>query len=220
MRPSSTGTPARMAERVDFSLYLISDRRALPAGRSLVEAIEAALQGGVKSVQLREKDLMAAELLPLAQQLRELTTRHGARLLINDRLDVALAVGADGVHLGGHSLPVEVARRLLGPDRLIGVSTHDRKQIDAAIQGGADFITFGPVWQTLSKTLPGEPAGLETLAEACRYSPLPVFALGGVTPAGIPQLRSAGCRHVACIGGILQQDDPRRASETFLHALA
>jgi len=209
-----------MTERVDFTLYLISDRNALPPGHTLVEAIEAALRGGVRAVQLREKDLAAAELLPLARQVRELTARYGAKLLINDRIDVAQAVDADGVHLGGHSLPAAVARRLLGPDRLIGVSTHDHEQIDAAVAGGADFITFGPVWTTLSKTLPGEPVGLAALAEACRHSPRPVFALGGVTPAGIPQLRSAGCRHVACIGGILQQDDPSLASATFLRALA
>ena len=110
-----------MAERVDFSLYLISDRKALPEGKTLLESIEAALLGGVRAVQLREKDLSAAELLPLARQLRELTHAYQARLLVNDRIDVALAVEADGVHLGGHSLPVAVTRRLLGPNRLIGV---------------------------------------------------------------------------------------------------
>jgi len=209
-----------MAERVDFNLYLISDRNAVPHGRTLLEAIEAALLGGVRAVQLREKDLNAAELLPLARQLRELTRDYQARLLINDRLDVALAVEADGVHLGGHSLPVTVARQLLGPERLIGVSTHTRQQLQAAVDGGADFITFGPIWYPLSKSLPGEPVGLEALAEACRVSSVPVFALGGITPRGVPELQAAGCRHVACIGGILQQEDPRQAGETFLRSLA
>ncbi|PLX99260.1 MAG: thiamine phosphate synthase [Desulfuromonas sp.] len=208
-----------MAERVDFSLYLISDRKAVPEGKDLLEVLEAALLGGVRAVQLREKDLDAARLLPLARQLRELTGDYQAKLLINDRIDVALAVEADGVHLGSHSLPIAVARKLLGPDRLIGVSTHNHQQIHAAVAGGANFITFGPIWYTLSKTLPGEPVGPEALKEACRQSTVPVFALGGVTPKGIPELHAAGCHHVACIGGILQQEDPTAASRAFLAQL-
>ncbi len=208
-----------MAERVDFNLYLISDRKALREGRELLETIEAALLGGVRAVQLREKDLDAARLLPLARQLRELTGDYQAQLLINDRIDVALAVEADGVHLGGHSLPITVARRLLGPEKLIGVSTHNRQQLGAAIAGGADFITFGPIWYTLSKTLPGEPVGLAALQEACSQATVPVFALGGVTPKGVPELLEHQCRHVACIGGILQADDPTAAARAFLAQL-
>lgn len=208
-----------MAERVDFNLYLISDRKAIPEGRSLLETLEAALLGGVTAIQLREKDLSAAQLLPLARQVRELTSDYRAKLLINDRIDVALAVEADGVHLGGHSLPVAVARNLIGPEKLIGVSTHSHQQINAATSGGADFITFGPIWYTLSKTLPGEPVGLEALRDACAKASLPVFALGGVTPKGIPDLKAHNCRHVACIGGILQQDDPAAASRAFLRQL-
>jgi len=208
-----------MAERIDFNLYLISDRKALPEGKVLLEALEAALLGGVRAVQLREKDMDAAQLLPLARQLRELTNDYQAKLLINDRIDVAQAVDADGVHLGGHSLPIAVARKLLGPDAMIGVSTHNHQQINAAVAGGADFITFGPIWYTLSKVLPGDPVGPDALTEACRLSTVPVFALGGVTPKGVPELQAAGCHHVACIGGILQQDDPAAASRAFLTQL-
>ena len=104
-----------MPNPVDFTLYLITDRHQLAPGQTLISAIDAALQGGVKAVQLREKDLSAAELLPIARQLRDLTRRYSARLLINDHIDLALAVHADGVHLGGHSLPTDLVRQRVGP---------------------------------------------------------------------------------------------------------
>jgi len=204
---------------IDFNLYLITDRKQLPPGRGLVETVAAALAGGVRAVQLREKDLAACELYPLARELRELTARHGARLLINDRLDVALAVDADGVHLGGHSLPVAVARKILGPNKLIGVSTHRPEEVTAAQQGGADFVTFGPVFFTLSKAAYGEPVGLGRLREACMASPLPVFALGGVTLERLPELLAAGTQGVALIAAILAAADPAAAATAILSRL-
>lgn len=205
---------------IDFNLYLITDRKQLPPGRSLVDTVAAALAGGVRAVQLREKDLAAAELYPLALELRRLTRRHGARLLINDRLDVALAVEADGVHLGGHSLPVAVARDILGPDKLIGVSTHQAHEIVSAQQAGADFATFGPVFFTPSKAAYGDPVGLDRLREACAASPLPVFALGGVSVHRIPILRAAGCTRTACIGAVLTATDPAAVATEFIFHLS
>ena len=159
-----------MMPTVGFSLYLITDRRQVPPGRTLTETVRAALEGGVKAVQLREKDLPAAELYPLALELRALTREYGAKLLVNDRIDVALAVGADGVHLGGHSLPTAAARQLLGPNRLIGVSTHRPEEIAAAQRDGADFVTFGPVFHTPSKAAFGEPVGLDQLLSLIHIS--------------------------------------------------
>ena len=205
---------------VDFSLYLISDRHILTDGRDLVETVRQALAGGVRAVQLREKDLPAAALYTLARQLRGLTRETGARLLINDRIDVALAVDADGVHLGGDSLPVAVARRLLGPDRLLGVSTHRADEIVRAAEQGADFVTFGPVYATPSKLPSGDPVGLDALRQACATAPIPVFALGGVTAAHVPELQEGGCTRAACIGAILTAADPAEAARTFLTALA
>ena len=204
---------------VDFDLYLITDRRSLPAGRDLLATVRLALRGGVRAVQLREKDLSAAELYPLALELRELTREFSARLLINDRVDLALAVNADGVHLGHHSLPIAVARQLLGNQRLIGVSTHHPDEVKAAATSGADFVTFGPVYATPSKLPYGLPVGLEPLAAACAAVALPVFALGGVTAARLPELRAAGCRHVALIGAILQAGDPETAAQDLLRGL-
>ena len=174
----------------------------------------------MRAVQLREKDLSAAELLPLAGELRSLTREFGARLLINDRVDVALATGADGVHLGGHSLPAADARRLLGPDKLIGVSTHRIEEIRTAEESGADFVTFGPVWFTPSKAPFGEPVGLAQLREACAATALPVFALGGVPagagttgPRGRRRRRRPHLRHPRRLRS-------RRCSARFHHAYA
>ncbi|BCA78945.1 thiamine phosphate synthase [Desulfuromonas sp. AOP6] len=205
---------------VDFSLYLISDRHLLADGRDLVEAVRLALIGGVGAVQLREKDLPAAALYTLARKLRGITREAGARLLINDRIDVALAVDADGVHLGGASLPVAVARQQLGPHRLIGVSTHRAGEIFTAAAQGADFVTFGPVYATPSKLPYGDPVGLDALRQACSTAPIPVFGLGGVTSSRVPELQEAGCTRAACIGAILTAADPANAARAFLTALA
>jgi thiamine-phosphate pyrophosphorylase len=205
-----------MPNPVDFNLYLITDRHQVASGHTLLSAVEAALQGGVKAVQLREKDLSAAELLPLARELRVLTRHHGARLLINDRIDLALAVQADGVHLGGHSLPTDVVRKLVGADLLIGISTHTHDEIRATEHQGADFVTFGPVYATPSKAAFGLPQGLHALSQACRVSSLPVYALGGITSSRVPEVRQAGACGIALISAILASSDPRTAAEAFI----
>ena len=204
---------------VDFNLYLITDRRQAPPGFTLVDAVRAACEGGVRAVQLREKDLSAADLFPLALELRALTRQYGARLLINDRIDLALAVEADGVQLGGHSLPTAAARNILGPERLIGVSTHSLEEIAAASRGGADFVTFGPVYFTPSKAAYGKPAGLDLLEAACCASPLPVFALGGISPERVEPVVAAGAGGVALISAILAQREPASAARTFIALL-
>ena len=204
-----------MSNPIDFNLYLITDRHQLAPGHTLMSAVEAALQGGVKAVQLREKDLSAAELLPLARDLRELTRRYDAHLLINDQIDLALAVHADGVHLGGHSLPTNVVRQKVGPSLLIGVSTHSNTDIIIATGQGADFVTFGPVYATPSKAAFGPPQGLPALSAACRISALPVFALGGITVSKLADIRLAGAGGIALISAILASPDPRRAAEAF-----
>ncbi|MBE0599222.1 MAG: thiamine phosphate synthase [Desulfuromonadales bacterium] len=204
--------------KIDFTLYLITDRQQVPGG-DLPRAVACALAGGVRAVQLREKDLLPRDLYLLARELRTLTHRFGARLLINDRIDVALATEADGVHLGGGSLPVAAARRLLGPARLIGVSAHRLEEVDQAARDGADFVTFGPVWFTPSKAAYGAPVGLDALRQACTASPLPVFALGGVNVGRIPELLAAGAAGAACISALLAATDPRGSAADFLQRL-
>jgi thiamine-phosphate pyrophosphorylase len=203
---------------VDFSLYLITDRMQT-AGRTLPAVVADALRGGLRAVQLREKDLTAAQLYELAVELRRLTREYGAKLLINDRIDVALAVGADGVHLGKAGLPVVEARRILGSKGLIGYSAHSTVEAAQAQLGGADFVTLGPVYRTPSKTLYGEPLGLGALAEATRSVTIPVFALGGVKQTSVAEVLSAGAHGVALISAVMAAPNPRHETESLLRTI-
>jgi thiamine-phosphate pyrophosphorylase len=196
---------------VDFRVYLVTDRRQA-AGGDLLGAVARALAGGVQAVQLREKDLGARELLELARRLREMTSRHGARLLINDRVDIALACGADGVHLGVASLPPEDARRILGGDRLIGCSTHGMEQLAAAMARGADYVTFGPVFATPSKAHFGPPLGVEALRRACASADIPIFGIGGIGRENIGEVVAAGSYGIAAISALLAAGDPCAAA--------
>jgi len=197
--------------QVDFRVYLITDRRQAPGG-DILKAVAGALEGGIRAVQLREKDLPAKDLYRLAGQMRELTARYGARLFLNDRVDVAMAVGADGVHLGGSSIPASVARRLLGGGALIGCSTHNARELKEAAEQGADFATFGPVYPTPSKAAYGPPVGVTALAEACRETIIPVFALGGVKKENAGEAIGAGAFGIALISGVVAAADPRGAA--------
>jgi thiamine-phosphate pyrophosphorylase len=209
--------PCSLLDRT-FSLYLVTDRQQT-CGRPLVDVVHAALDGGVDAVQLREKDLLGAELLRLATQLRDLTTRYGAALLINDRIDVALAAGADGVHLGQDAIPPADARRIVGATRLVGTSTHSPAEAGAAGAGGADFVVFGPVYRTPSKTPFGPPRGPDELAEVTASVRLPVFAIGGITAERVAEVRQAGAAGIAVISAIIAAEDPTRAAQELLAAL-
>ena len=189
-------------------VYLITDRQQLAPGKQLPEVLEELLQAGVRMLQLREKDLSAAQLLPIATQVRQLTSRYDCFLLINDRIDIALAVDADGVHLGGHSVPVATARKLLGPDKLIGVSTHSPGEIQTAAQQGADFVTYGPVYHTPSKAAYGAPVGLNNLARACCISNLPVYGLGGIKADNAAAVFQSGASGIALISTLIAAPSP------------
>lgn len=207
-----------MAIPVDFSLYLITDRRQTGT-RSLLESVEEALAGGVKAVQLREKDLTSRELYELAFEMKKLTSKYGARLLINDRIDIVLAVDADGVHLGSNSIPIYRARKLLGKDRLIGVSCHNQVNAITAQEKGADFITFGPIFYTASKARYGKPVGIDRLESVAHLLTIPVFALGGVNQANTREVLAAGAAGISLISAIIAADQPRQAARTLLSLL-
>lgn len=197
-------------------LYLITDRAYAPGG-DLAAALEAPLAAGVRLVQLREKDLSARDLLALARGLKARTDRAGASLLVNDRADVARAVGA-GVHLTSDDPPVAEVRAWLGPKALIGVSTHRPAEAAAAGAAGASFVTFGPVYDTPSKR--GRGVGPAALAEAVRAAGVPVFALGGVDGARLAEVRAAGGYGIAVIRAVLADPDPGGAARALLGALA
>jgi thiamine-phosphate pyrophosphorylase len=176
-----------------FKIYLITDRKLAAAHGGLIAIATAALAAapaGTVALQLREKDLDAGELLELARQLRIVCDRYGARLLVNDRLDVAIAARADGVHLPSNSFTIRDARALLGPDRLIGVSTHDDGEVVMASTARADFVVYGPVFDPLSKSASTMARGADGLRAAISVSSIPVFALGGINPARVRELRA------------------------------
>jgi thiamine-phosphate pyrophosphorylase len=202
----------------DGDLYVVTDRQ-LTGGRPLRLVVEAALRGGARAVQLREKDLPPRELYPLAVEMRQLTQAYGARLLINDRVDVALAVNADGVHLTTTSLPASIARRVLGPGRLIGVSTHTCAEAQAAVGEGADFLVFGPVFFTPSKALYGQPVGLEALRAVRAVVKAPILAIGGIKPTNLDQVLAVGADGIAVISAIISAEDPTAATQNLLAAL-
>ena len=212
--------------RVGFRLYFITDRHIVKGG-DLISACEAALAAappGAVALQLREKDLPARELYELALRLREICTRAGAPLVVNDRVDVAIAADADGVHLPFDSIGVSMARKLLGPSRLIGVSSHSPPDVSRAEREGADFAVFGPVFDPLSKPAAGPAWGASGLRAACGAGAIPVFALGGITPdrarellaSPDPAARPAG---VASIGAIFGADSPALAIMAMLSAI-
>lgn len=203
---------------IEFNLYLISSMQALPKGRDLLQAVEQALQGGVDAVQLRDKDLPYADRLTLARQLRILTRRYRARLLINGSVDIALAAEADGVHLGASSQPVAEARKLLGPSRLIGYSAHSLAELPRVAEQGADFATFSPVFFTPSKAAYGSPQGVQRLINACNASPIPIFALGGIDQCRILAVRQARPQGIAVISAILASSEPRLAAQALKDA--
>ncbi len=204
--------------RVDFSLYLVTDRHQAGA-RALRDVIQAALRAGVRAVQLREKDLPIRSLLALARELTELAGTYGARILVNDRADACLAAGSGGVHLPAQGLPVAAARRLVGPDRLIGVSAHSADEAARADQEGADFVVLGPIFATPSKRAFGPPIGLRELERARERCRVPLFGIGGITHDRVRDVRKAGAHGVAVVGSVMAAEDVERASRELLRAL-
>ncbi|MDH4237735.1 MAG: thiamine phosphate synthase [Nitrospira sp.] len=203
---------------VNFRLLLVTDRHRT-RGRSLPSVLKQAVNAGLPAVQLRERDLPTSELLLLAQEIRSITSPRAVPLIINDRVDLMLALNLDGVHLRANSLPISAVRRLAGADRLIGISTHSLAEVQEANGEGADYVLFGPIFDTPSKRQFGSPVGLEQLAEVCSRSAVPVFAIGGVTRAFVPDVLRAGAHGVAVIGSILDRDDAAAATRELADAL-
>ena len=202
----------------DFDLYLVTDR-SQTRGRDLLWVLEQALEGGVRAIQLREKDLGGKELFELAEKTCDLCDRYDALLFVNDRIDVALAVDADGVQLGNASIPIESARDLLGPEKFIGASTHSLAEAKAAELSGAELILFGPVYFTPSKAAYGKPQGLIALKEIVEKISSPVYAIGGIKPENIEEAKQRGIRGVALISAIMSADNPKEATQRILRQL-
>jgi thiamine-phosphate pyrophosphorylase len=204
------GDAPALRRRLSSALvYLVTP--ANPRAGDLDELLPRVLQAGVDVVQLREKQMEAGPLLGYCEIVRRRTSEFGALFVVNDRVDVALAAGADGVHLGQDDLPPGEARRQLGPVPLIGLSTHSEAQFLAALAAGADYAAVGPVFSTPTK--PGRPAvGLDLVGFSADRADRPVFAIGGVNSANLPAVMEAGARRVAVVRAITESDDPAEAA--------
>jgi thiamine-phosphate pyrophosphorylase len=211
--PAGDASAAR-ARLASAYLYLVTP--AAPRAGELDELLPRVLEAGVDVVQLRDKEMEAGPLLRYCEIVRRRTSEFGALFVINDRVDVALASGADGVHLGQDDLPPDEARRQLGPAPLIGLSTHSEAQFLAALAAGADYAAVGPVFATPTK--PGRPAvGLDLVGFAADRADRPVFVIGGVDRASLPRVMEAGARRVAVVRAITESGDPAAAA-SFLSA--
>lgn len=201
-----------------WGLYVVTDR-SLTKGRPLEVVIEAALAGGAKAIQLREKDLSTRDLYQLVERLLPIVRGRGASLLINDRVDLTLALPIDGVHLSRTSLPPAEVRALLGPARLIGVSCHSLEEAIEAERGGADFIVVGPLFPTPSKAAYGPPVGITGLSEVRRQVRLPILGIGGITAVNVASVVAAGADGAATISAVMAADDPAYAASSLLQVV-
>jgi len=201
-------------------IYLITDRLMMtrrsraPHPQALIDFLRAAIAAGVDLIQLRERDLSAREVLAIADAIATDADSAGTSLLINDRADIAAAAGA-GVHLTTRSMTAEAVRRAFGDQMLIGASTHNLEEARAAASAGADFIVFGPVFETESKAMYGPPVGLAALREAAELLTIPVIALGGIKPDNLNDALRAGAAGVAAISMFVEADDLRGLLDTI-----
>ena len=199
-------------------LLVVTDRHQTK-GRALVPLLERVLTAGLLTIQLRERDLSVRELVALAREVQAVTASYRSQLLINDRIDVALALEGVGVHLRSNSLPVAVARELLGAQRLLGISVHTVDEGLSAELQGADYIVLGPIYETPSKQMFGPPLGIRTLEKACRLIRIPIIGIGGVTAARAREMRCVGAFGAAVITAILGADDVESATRELLDAV-
>ena len=204
--------------QLESRLFLVTDRHQTK-GRPLVPLLQRVLTAAAPAIQLRERDLSARELVTLAVGVQAVTASRRSQLLINDRIDVALALEGVGVHLRNNSLPVSVARQVLGTQRLLGISVHAVEEAVQVESQGADYIVFGPIYETPSKQMFGPPLGIHTLERACRLVRLPIIGIGGVTAARAREMRRAGAFGVAVITAVLGAADVESATRELLDAV-
>ncbi len=196
----------------DYSLYLVTDR-VLSRGRSTREIVKAAVSGGVTCVQLREKDCSTREFIDEALALKALLAAKGIPLIINDRVDVALAVEADGVHLGQKDMPIDVARRIGGSSLAIGISAESIEDAVRAEEEGADYIGISPVFSTPTKTDTAPPLGLAGVTKIRELVDIPIVGIGGINHKNTESVITAGADGIAVVSAIVSADDPRAASK-------
>jgi thiamine-phosphate pyrophosphorylase len=186
---------------IEQGLYFITDSTLTHQG--VLEDTHQALQAGVKTVQFREKKLPMSERYPLALALKRLCHHYGAKLIINDGIDLALAIKADGIHIGQEDMPFQVCKNLVGNKMLIGLSTHSLAQAKEAKQLGADYIGFGPLFSSSTKPEAGEGKGIQALAKIVKQIDLPIVAIGGIKQKNLPDIVKTGVSNIAIISEII-----------------
>lgn len=199
---------------MDYSLYVCTDRDIMTTD-TLEEAVELAIKGGATIIQLREKDCTSREFYELAVSIKDITDAYEVPLIINDRLDIALAVGADGVHLGQNDTPVQVARNVMGPDCIVGATANTLERAKEAWQSGADYLGVGDVFGSATKN-DTKPVELSELRKICDTVKIPVVAIGGISKENIHLLKDTGVAGVAVISAVLGQADITAAAEELI----
>lgn len=201
-------------QKADYCLYLCTDRHT-NGKLDFLQTIEQALQGGCSVVQLREKECNTREFYQRAAGIKILTDQYNIPLIINDRIDVCMAVNADGVHLGQEDMPVEEARKILGDEKIIGVSAHNLEEALKAWREGADYLGVGAIFGTKTKKNTVD-TSIETLREICSQVPIPVVAIGGISIDNIVQLKHTGISGVAVVSALMAAEEPKRAAAELL----
>ena len=207
-----------MRNEFDLSLYLVTDR-GLSLGRSLKEVLEMALKGGVTMVQIREKEASTREFIGEVLNIKVLLKRYNVPLIINDRVDVALATDADGVHLGQNDMPWRMARRLLGPDKIIGLSVESADQIEEANAADIDYIGISPVFATPTKKELTKGLGLNGTAHITKLSRHPAVAIGGINQENAREVLQTGVDGISVVSAICSAPDPEKASRELLEII-
>ncbi|SMC27225.1 thiamine-phosphate diphosphorylase [Clostridium acidisoli DSM 12555] len=200
--------------KIDYSLYLVTDRSFL-GGKSIEEAVEEAIKGGVTLVQVREKDASSREFYEVALKVKKVTDKYKVPLIIDDRLDIAQAVDASGVHLGQSDLPLKLARNILGKDKIIGISVGNVAEAKEAEADGADYVGIGTIFFTGTKKDIKTPIGIEGLTEIVENIKIPSVAIGGINQENTKAVLKSGTNGVAVISAILGKKDIRGAAEEF-----
>ncbi|MDD7796200.1 thiamine phosphate synthase [Clostridium sp. 'White wine YQ'] len=202
-----------MSKEVDYTLYLVTDRDMLK-NRNIVEAVEEAILGGVTLVQVREKDISTSEFYKVASEIKEVTSKYNVPIIINDRIDIALAIEADGVHVGQSDMPASIARKLIGPDKILGVSTATIDEAIKAEKEGADYLGVGAVFSTTTKD-DARNVSLELLKEIKETINIPIVAIGGINSKNVDMLKESDIDGVAVISDILAKDDIKQAARNI-----
>lgn len=204
-------------KQVDYSLYLVTDRGYL-RGRDLCQMIAQAIEGGVTVVQLREKTVSTLEFFQIALRVQEITRKYEIPLIINDRLDIAQAINSDGLHIGQDDLPLPIARRILGDNKIIGVSVSTIEEALLAQEQGADYLGVGAIFSTFTKT-DAKLVSIEQLQLIKKTVAIPVVAIGGINETNIQRVMPSGINGISVVSAILDKDDPRTAATQLRHLL-